>query len=218
MLPMTSDENKKKTYITNVQKEGENLITTYADKSTDTIPYSEHNLNVARMRMIDQARENIPFYHTFVAKEVASKLFKRYSAIILSLIGLFFLYNFDIHIIIKIILTILALLGNTLYYLYSKFIFIILGYGLEEVEATEFYINNLNDFLEYTESGEIRFLIPIEDIANNKLTKEMLEKLLESIQKYKSEGITPSEMRLTYKKVSKTDKQTSKMWYNIKTR
>ena len=101
---------------------------------------------------------------------------KRYAAIIGGIVGLYFLYNFDIHIAMKIIITVLLLLGEVGYYLYNELYLHIVGGEVLECLATEYYINNLDTFTFYDrENYTDGFIVPPEDIGKYQLTKDMLE-------------------------------------------
>ena len=88
--------------------------------------------------------ENINDYMNDLGKDSFLTFVKRYAAIIGGIVGLYFLYNFDIHIAMKIILTVLILLGEVGYYLYNELYLSIVGSEVLECLATEYYINNLN--------------------------------------------------------------------------
>lgn len=200
MIPMTGDSEKLKYYVTDVRKEGENLVTVYGDKSVDVTPFSEHNLNVVRNRMIEQAQAYLQDYYGFIAKEILSTCIKEFVALISGVVGLFFLYNVDIHTIMKIIITVLGLGGEAFYFFLNKIRLTILGMGASEAEATEFYINNLDEFRSYDAlTGREEYVLSIEDIANHKIPKEMLVNLLEKIQEFKAQGFQSGEMKLNFK-------------------
>lgn len=206
MILLTNDSEKKKHYIIDIKKDGDQLIIVYADKSISSIYYSEHNLNVARYKMIEQVKDNIYEFCDYVAKKYITICIKNVVSVISSLIGLFFLYNIDISIVIKIIISILMVAGEISYILFNKKKIDILDKKLREAEATDFYINHLDELKEYDrDSGNDKFVLDIEDISKYNISKDLLEELLEKVKNFKEEGISISEMKLVYKLESKSE-------------
>lgn len=205
MILMTDDREKLKSYITDIKRVDEQLITVYADKSISTVYYSEHNLNVVRYRMIEQVRDNVMNFYDYVAKKYISICIKNIVSVISSVVGLFFLYNIDINIIMKIIISILTALGVTTYIILNKKMIDTLNDELNEAEASEFYVNHLDELKECNkDSGNDEFVLPIEDISKYNVPKELLEELLEKVQEFKEDGISVSEMKLVYKPKTKS--------------
>ena len=108
MLDMVMDEKNKKYFITDIEVRDGKIIITRADESVTEEPYSGHNLGVYRMQMVRNAKEHINPYMDDLGKDSFLTFVKRYAAIIGGIVGLYFLYNFDIHIAMKLIITILA--------------------------------------------------------------------------------------------------------------
>ena len=117
MIPLSSNNQKEEYYIMDIKIEDEKLFIYYADGREECIPFSKHNLGVFRNRMVIQAKENIDSCLNKIAKESFGVYFKRFMTVIGLLVGLYFLYNLDIHVIMKIIL---ALLGLGVGLLFSK--------------------------------------------------------------------------------------------------
>lgn len=201
MLDMVIDEKNKKHFITDIVVQEGKIIITRADESVSEEPYSEHNLGFYRMQMIKNAQDNIGPYMDDLGKDSFFAFVKRYAAIIGGVVGLYFLYNFDIHIAMKIIITILLLLGEVGYYLYNHLYLTVVGAEVLECLATEYYIKNLSTFTYYDkEHYTDGFIIPPEDIARYELTKDMLEKLAKGIEEARENGVDPGHMKLTYKR------------------
>ena len=202
MLDMVMDDNNKKYFITDIEVKDGKLIITRADGSVSEENYSLHNLGFYRSQMIRNAKENIDPYMDDLSKDSFFTFVKRYVVIISGIVGLYFLYNFDIHIIMKIILTILVLLGEVGYYLYNSLYLSIVGGEVLECLATEYYINNLDTFSYYDKDAYTDgFIVPPEDIGKYQLTEDMLKQLAVGIEEAKNNGAEPEHMKLTYKKV-----------------
>lgn len=201
MLDMVMDDKNKQYFITDIEVRNSKIIITRADESVSEEPYSEHNLGFYRMQMLRHAKENINDYMNDLGKDSFLTFVKRYTAIIGGVVSLYFLYNFDIHIAIKIILTILILLGEIGYYLYNELYLSIVGNEVLECLATEYYLDNLNIFSYYDrENYTDGFIVPPEDIGKYQLTKDMLEQLATGIKEARDNGSEPEHMKLTYKK------------------
>lgn len=202
MLDMVMDDENKQYFITDIDVRDGKIIITRADESVSEEPYSAHNLGFYRMQMVKNAKENIEPYMDDLSKNSFFTFVKRYAAIIGGIVGLYFLYNFDIHIAMKIILTILILLGEVGYYLYNELYLHIVGGEVLECLATEYYIKNLSTFTYYdTENYTDGFILPPEDIGKYQLTKDMLEQLAKGIEEAKAMGSEPQDMKLSYKKI-----------------
>ncbi len=203
MLDMTMGEKDKEYFITNIEVKDGKLIVTRADGTISEETFSEHNLGIYRMRMVKEAKKKIGSYMDDLAKDSFFVFVKRYAAIIGGIVGLYFLYNFDIHILMKIILSILILLGEVGYFLYNELYLSIVGNEVLECLAMDYYITNLNVFNYYDkENYTDGFIIPPEDIAKYQLTKDMLEQLSKEIEEAKVLGVEPQDIkRKIYQKV-----------------
>lgn len=202
MLDMVMDDKNKQYFITDIEVRDSKIIITRADESVTEEPYSGHNLGFYRMQMVKNAKENIGPYMDDLGKDSFLTFVKRYAAIIGGIVGLYFLYNFDIHIAMKIIITVLLLLGEVGYYLYNELYLHIVGGEVLECLATEYYLNNLSTFTYYDkENYTDGFIVPPEDIGKYQLTKDMLEQLAKGIKEAKEMGSEPEHMKLTYKKI-----------------
>lgn len=202
MLDMVMDDKNKQYFITDIEVRDGKLIITRADESVSEESYSAHNLCFYRTQMIRYAKENIGPYMDDLGKDSFFTFVKRYAAIIGGIVGLYFLYNFDIHIAMKIILTILVLLGEVGYYLYNELYLSVLGNEVLECLATEYYINNLGTFSYYDrENYTDVYFVPPEDIGKYQLTKDRLEQLAKDIEESKAMGSEPQNIKLSYKKI-----------------
>ena len=93
----------------------------------------------------------------------------------------------------------LILLGEGIYYLYNELYLAILSADLSEISATDYYLQNINQFKYYDqEVGENGYIVPIEDIDRYHLTKETLEKISTLVTEFKKEGVKEKDMSLTY--------------------
>lgn len=201
MIDMAMDEEKKEYFITEIEHDTEKITVTRADGNSTTEPFSSHNLGFYRSAMIDNAKENIGPYMDDLSKDSFFTYVKRYVAIIGGIVGLYFLYNVDIHIIIKIVITILILLGEVGYYLYNELYLNILGNEVMECLATEYYLNNIDKFRYFDkDSYTDGYIVPPEDISKYGLTQDMLKQIEEGIEQFKKQGFKPEEMVLSYKR------------------
>lgn len=202
MLDMVMDDKNKEYFITDIEVGDGKLIITRADESVSEEPYSGHNLGFYRMQMVKGARDNIEPYLDDLGRDSFFTYVKRYAAIIGGIVGLYFLYNFDIHIAMKIIITVLLLLGEVGYYLYNELYLSVVGNEVLECLATEYYLKNLETFTYYDrENYTDGFIVPPEDIGKYQLTKDMLEQLAKGIKEARDNGSKLEDMKLTYKKV-----------------
>lgn len=201
MLDMTMDDKDKEYFITDIEYDDKVLKVTRADGSVSEEKFSEHNLGFYRLQMIKYANENIEGYLDDIGKDSLLVFVKRYGAIIGGIVGLYFLYNVDIHLIIKIIITILILLGEMAYYVLNSLYLSVVNMEALEVLATEYYLKKLDHFRYYdNENGTDGFIVPPEDIGKYGLTRDMLEQIYNNINEFKKEGYEPKNMSLTYKR------------------
>lgn len=188
-------------FITGLDCQDDKLIVTHADGTTEETKLTAHNLGFYRNRMIEQARQNLPKFSCVLSKESFMVYVKRVGAIIGGLVGLFLLYNIDIHIIMKIIITILLVLGELGYYLFNEIVLSVMSEDCAETLATEYYLANLSDFQYYDpENGVDGYILPPEDISKYKLDDRMLSQMSGVIKDFKSQGFEDKEIYLTYQK------------------
>jgi hypothetical protein len=201
MLDMVMEEKNKEYFITDIDVKDGKIIITRADGSVSEENFTAHNLGFYRMRMIDSAKEYINPFMDDLGKDSFMTFVKRYAAIIAGVVGLFFLYNVDVHIIMKIIISILVVLGELGYYLYNELYLNIIGGEVLECLATEYYIKNLNSFRYYDkENYTDGYIVPPEDIGKYQLTKDVLEQLKNGIEEFKNKGFESEEITLSYKR------------------
>lgn len=200
MLDMVMEEKNKEYFITDIEVKDGKLIISRADGSKSEETFTEHNLGFYRMRMIESAKEHINPYMNDLGKDSFMTFVKRYAAIIGGVLGLFLLYNVDIHVVMKIVITILVLLGELGYYLYNELYLHIVGGEVLECLAVEYYLKNLNIFKYYdNENYTDGFIVPPEDIGKYQLTKEALEQVKQGIEDFIKQGFEPKDMSLSYK-------------------
>lgn len=201
MIDMVMDEKDKQHFITDIDSNEKETVITYADGSTFTESFSLHNLGVWRTQMTDEASKYIGPYMDNVSKDSFFAFVKKYAAIILGVVGIFLLYNVDIHLVIKILLTILIVLVELMYQFYNFLYLTVLNSDVVELLATEYYLNNIEQFRYYdNENGTDGYIVPPEDIGKYGLSREMLEQIYASISKCKKDGFEPKGISLTYKR------------------
>ena len=109
---------------------------------------------------------------------------KKFGSVALSLAGLFFMYNFDIHIIIKILLTLGVAALEVFYYFVKHYDLLVIGQELNRVEALETYFNNSREFMVHNEDeNEDDYVLGVEDVWQNDLRKEEVLSILEDVKK-----------------------------------
>lgn len=203
MLDMTMEDKDKKYFITDIEHIDDILRVTRADGTVEEEIFSNHNLGVYRHRMIESAKDSINPFMDELSKDSFFTFVKRYAAIIGGIVSLFFLYNVDIHVIMKIILTILIVLGELGYYLYNQLYLMIIGDQVIECLATEYYLKNLNKFNYFDrEHFTDGYIVPPEDISKYKLTQDSLEQIVQTIEDFKKQGFESDEISLSYKRQS----------------
>ncbi len=191
-------------FITDIERKDDRLIITHADKSVEDSKYSDRNLGFYRHKMIDQARKYLPAFTIDLSKESFKVYVKRVGAIIGGILGMFLLYNIDIHTIMKIVLTILIILGELAYYIWNEIVLSVISDDCRETLATEYYLANLRDFQYYDqEKGIDGYIVPPEDISNHKLDNSQLKQMSETIKDFKSQGVDEKDISLTYKKINR---------------
>lgn len=206
MLDMTLNEEDKPYFIVNIEVKDDKLIVTRADGTVHEEKFSEHNLSFYRTKMLEGAQSHITGYMDDLGKDSFFTFLKRYAAIVAGIAGLYFLYNIDIHIIMKILLTFLAIACEIGYYFYNELYLSIVGEEVIECLATEYYLKNMETFRYYDREQYIDgYIIPPEDIGSHGLTKEMLEQLGDGIKDYREQGVNPKDMKLTYKRREEID-------------
>ncbi len=207
MIDMVMDEKNREYFITDIEFDDKVLKVTRADGSVSTEPFSYHNLGFYRTKMIENAKLNINPFMDDLSKDSFFTFVKRYAAIIGGIVGLYFLYNVDIHLIIKIILTILVVLGEAAYYLINQLYLILLSEQVSESLATEFYLKNISKFTYYDRDNYTDgYIVPPEDIGKYRLTQDTLEQILYGIEEFKEQGFEPEEMILSYKRKTENPK------------
>lgn len=207
MIDMVMDEKNRASFITDIEFDDKVLKITRADGSVSTETFSYHNLGFYRTKMVENAELNINPFMDDLSKDSFFTFVKRYAAIIGGIVGLYFLYNVDIHLIIKIILTILVVLGEAAYYLFNQLYLMVLSDLVSESLATEFYLKNINKFTYFDRDNYTDgYIVPPEDIGKYRLTQGTLEQILKEIECFKEQGLEPDGMSLTYKRKTETPK------------
>lgn len=201
MMNMVEDEQAKKYFITDVEQVDDSLVVKRADDSVNEESFSEHNLQFYRLQMIEQAKEYLPKFLDRLSYDSFMVTVKKYAAIVLGVVGLFFLYNVPVHLVMKIILSILLLLGEVGYYLYNEIILDLMWNFVREGLATETYLQNLDTFQYFDKEAYLdKFILPPEDIGRYGLTREMIEEMVKTIQGFKEDGVESQDISLTYQK------------------
>ena len=187
MVNMTLYDSEEEYYIIDIKNEDNRIMIYYADGHVEDMgPYSLHNFNFYRLRTERQFKEYYDKYMDEIGLESFKVCCKKYGSVILSLIGLFFLYNIDIHIIIKLLITIGVVCVEVFYYFLKHYDLLVIGQELDRIEALELYINNSGDFMIYNEDErEDDYTLGIEDVWQNDLKKEEVSAIIKDAQENK---------------------------------
>ncbi len=200
MIDISKNEEESKYYVTDIKVNENEMIISYGDGREVHEKYTLHNLNFYRLRMIKQANEGIDYAYSVIAKDSFKIYAKRFLAMLAGIIGSVVTLNIDIHVIMKIIIIVLMLLGEGLYYFYNEIYLYLLSEDLDEVEALNYYLSNIDKFKYYDkDEGEDGYILPIEDLEKYHITKNMLEQIVFNVVKFREEGVDYKDMKLTYK-------------------
>ena len=201
MVDMTRNKEEQESFITNINKDNDSLVVSYASGNETTERFSLHNMNYYRGKMEEQANMYVGKYLDKLSIKSFSIYVARVSSIILGLFSLFLSYNIDIHIIMKILLTILVALLEFGYYIYSDIKLDILYTQALEGMATEYYLNNIDDFkYKNPHTYEFGYIVPIEEISKMGLTEDWLKAASEKIKELISSGIEKEDISLSLSK------------------
>lgn len=205
MLDMTRYEEEQNDYIVDLKVNDDgNMVITYANGEVVEEKYTEHNYSFYRGKMVDQAIK----YSDDAIKDLGIEWLKfegiRYGLLLGGVVSMFFLYNVDIHVIIKIILAILVVLGEAVQLFFTQL-------GLASIEddsikafAYNEYIKHLNNFRYYdNETGTIEYTLPIEDVDIHDMDQSFILKVNGVIEDMKEKGSEPKDMRVVYSKLKK---------------
>lgn len=202
MLDFTKNEEDKKYFITNIEQKEGMLIVSRADGTVEKEKFSEHNLGFTRMKMVEQLKTYLGPYMDYISKESFTTYVKKYGSIIGGIVGLYFLYNVDIHIIMKILITALVLIGELGYFIYNEVILTVMWDIASECLAYDFYLKNIKEFMYFDkENYTDGFIVPPEDIANHHITVDMLEQILNNVREFKNQGFEDENISVDYKTV-----------------
>lgn len=200
---MTLNEKDRDCYIVDVGIKDGLLCVTRANGEEYVLPYSEHNLNSIRFSMVNQVKKYSEEYMFLKGKECFDLLIGEVRAFICGIFALFFLYNFDVHIIIKIILTIVLVFSEIFYSLVKLYDLCMLGDEYIECECLDTYVKNIDVFSYVNSSQNLVYRLPIEELSKCNFSKVDLEKFVSEIKAFKSQGIEDEDISLDYKKLIK---------------
>ena len=166
----------------------------FADGREEACCYSEHNVNLYRYRMIEQVKKYSDSYLNYIAKESFMTYCKRVILIFFSIVSIYFAYNIDNELFMKIMSTLIVLIMNFGYYLFSETKLDILSDEYIELESLIYYVKNLNCF-----NNDDKFLLPIEDVYKYNLTINDLDNIKKEIEDMKNNfGDDVIELSLSY--------------------
>lgn len=184
MVNMTLYDDEEPTYIVDLKRKDNNIVITYADGHEEVMEHGNlHNLNFFRYRAQRQFYEYYDKYMNEMALESFKVCVKKFGSVILSMVGLFFMYNIDIHIVIKILLTLGVVALEVFYYFVKHYDLLVIGQELNRVEALETYFKHSRDFMVHNEEeNEDDYALAVEDVWQNDLKKEDVLAILEDFK------------------------------------
>lgn len=184
MVNMTVYDEQESSYIIDLRRDGKNIIVTYADGHEEVMDnYSLHNMNFYRYKIQRQFFEYYDEYMDQMALESFKVCCKKFGSIGVGLLSLFLLYNFDIHIIIKIIISLGIIALNIFYYFVKHYDLLVISQELGRVEALETYFNNSRDFMIHNhDAKEDDFVLGVEDVWKNDLSKDEVMEILGEVK------------------------------------
>lgn len=203
MLDMCEYESEQPSFITDLKLEDNKIIVTFADGHTTEEAYSPHNFSYYRNRLVDQAEEYSDRMINSCGVDWIKTQVKRVAGLIGGIVGLYFLYNFDIHILMKIIITLLAIGGELALFIYTHLYLNVLEDDSLEAFAYQEYLHHLDNFRYYDkETGTTEYLVPIEEVSKRHMTQEFVKKLSLTISKMKQQGSKMEDMHINYTQIN----------------
>lgn len=181
MVNMTLNDEEEVNYIIDIRRDDENIFILYADGHEEKVGISSlHNFNVYRYKLHKQFYD---YYDKFLDQagfESLKLYFKKYVELAISAIGLYFMYECDIHIIMKILISLGVFAFDIIYYFNVEYDLLLLNRELNRAEAINVYLDNVKDFVIYNddEKGE-DFSLGIEEVWQNELNKHEVSELAE---------------------------------------
>lgn len=187
MVNMTLYDSEEEGYIIDLKVEDYHIKLYYADGHVEDVgKYSLHNFNFYRLRVQRQFHEYYDKFMDQCGLESLKLYAKKYGSVALDAISLYFLYNFDIHIVIKILISLVMIGVNIFYYFLKHYDLLVLSQELDRVEALELYLNNSREFMVYNEDEkEDDYSLGVEDVWQNDLKKDEVAAILEDAKKNK---------------------------------
>lgn len=205
MINMLFSDDKKE-FIRDIRIENDEIVLLMGDGSIKKEKFTVHNLQFYRLKMIQQAEDYLPNFLNRLSDESLKITIKKYLFIIGGIASMYLLYNIDIHIIMKIILSIIIILGEIGHFIYSECLLDILGNGVIEAFATKKYLECKNNFSYFdTKDGEEKFILPPEFIERFGLTEDDIIKADSQIEEFRKNGKSLNELKMVFVKRSKLE-------------
>lgn len=200
MVNFAQNDEEAQYFITDIDVVDDKIIVKYADQREVVEKYDLHTLNYYRLRMTNEIRQTIPAAISEIASSSFNAYLKRLGVIIGGIISGLLVYNIDINIIMKFVITGLILLGQAAYFICNEINLRFLSDNLGIIETYQYYLNNLHHFKYYNaEIGEDCYLLPIEDVGKYNLSEETLKQIVNSIIEYNEQGTPKEEIKLKYR-------------------
>lgn len=206
MLDMTTNQKEKETYITDLKHNDEQITINYANGQINTEKFIEHNLHAYRYRMEEQVKK---YSADFIEKRKVAYIIvtmEQFGALIVGLMGLNFIYDIDINIVMKNIFRVLLLVAAFLITSITQGAKNYLAKETAECLTYKEYLKKRQSFKYYDcEKQEERDVLNIEEISQNNLTTADLDEIIKRLQEFKETyGDDIADLKLTYTK--KNDK------------
>lgn len=205
MLDMTKKDGEQERFITDLKiNEKGNMVITYADGTVSEEKFTKHNMGFYRDNMVKQAEKFVNPKLNSLGLEYLKVQGIRFGLVLLGIVGMYFTYNVDIHVIMKIVLTLLIIGGELLQWFIANLYTISIEDDSLEAFAYEEYLKHLNNFRYYdSNTGSSEYIFPIEDIEGHRLTATSVQEIDSTIQEMKDMGAEEADIKVDYTKIKR---------------
>lgn len=150
MIDLSLSKNEAKSYICNVEPdlEGTFFHINYADGHSEVGScINQHNYECYLKRMEEQYYKYQEVYLKVIGKNACKKIINMATSTILTVASFYLLFNLDIHLAIKIILSILVSIGNLIFCFIEKYKLVIMDEYVQQVDIMKYYLEHKDEFV-----------------------------------------------------------------------
>lgn len=162
MINMTYDKESASKFITNVgvNEDKSKFVLTYGDGHTEFSDcVTDHNYNFYLNRLEQQFLDHKESYCKFISGAYMNVLGKRFVGTMITIFGIFLTCEIDIHIAMKIILSILIVMGGLFFRFVQQIQLMALDGEFDKVRLMEYLHKHKNEFygkIVDEETGEVK--------------------------------------------------------------